>query len=403
MTRLLLSGLAICALLVADFSVDGWRYQRALTVSQRAPISEFQVDAALYRNSGAGLDDLRILRDGSEVPYLILTLNAARQTLERPAVIINKTWLPGTGVQAVIDLAGHGEHNRLRIATPLHNFKEAVRVETSDDAHTWGVVQPSGLIFDVLRDDHAVAENTVSYPTSTRRFVRLTIPGWSDPAQLEGVWLWTFKEVNATRDTVASIMPVIREGAKAQTTELTLDLGFQGQPYDRIAFTVDAGFFARAVEIVSGNDGQHWFSSYGGTIMRTADAERLTIETPERSERFLRVTVFNADSAPVKFGPVTLSGVRRMVKFASGRALSYRLYFGNAGARRPSYELASVMPDNVVPALATLGAVEANQLFHSPERPWTDRNPWLLNSTLVVAVIGMIVISLRMLRKIQSP
>jgi hypothetical protein len=395
--------LAICAVLVADFTVEGWRYQRRITIPQPAAVSEFQVDAALYRNSGVALDDLRIVRDGSEVPYVILTLHAARQTLERPAVIINKTWLPGAGVQAVIDLAGHGEHNRLRIATRLHNFKEAVRVETSDDAHTWGIVQPSGLIFDVLRDDHAVAENTVSYPTSTRRFVRLTIPGWIDPTLLEGVWLWTFKEVNATRDTVASVMPVIREDAKAQTTELTIDLGFQGQPYDRISFTVDPGFFARAVEIVSGNDGQHWFSSYGGTIMRTAGEERLTLETPESADRFLRITVFNADSAPVRFGRVTLSGVRRMAKFASGQAGSYLLYFGNVGARRPSYDFASVMPTNVAPAVARLGAVEANRLFRPPERPWTDRNPWLLNGTLVVAVIGMIVMSLRMLRKIRSP
>jgi hypothetical protein len=54
-------------------------------------------------------------------------------------------------------------------------------------------------------------------------------------------------------------------------------------------------------------------------------------------------------------------------------------------------------------ARATLGATAPNPLFRLPERPWTDRNPWLLNSTLVAAVIAMGAISVRMLRKIKSP
>ena len=177
MTKLLLSGLAACSLLLADFSASAWHFRRPLQVPVPAPISEFTVDPTLYRDSAANLDDLRILRNNTETPYVILTLSGSRQTLEPPAAILNKAWLPGTGVQAVLDLKSHAEHNRLRIATPLRNFKEVVRVETSDDAHAWAVVQSSGLIFDVSRDDHAVAESTVSYPTSTRRYVRLTIPG----------------------------------------------------------------------------------------------------------------------------------------------------------------------------------------------------------------------------------
>jgi len=403
MTKLLVSGLVISLLLAADFIVEAWRYRRPLTLTQPAPVSQFQVDTALYRDSAAGLDDLRILRNNNEVPYVILTLSAARQTMQRPAAIMNKAFVPGAGVQAIVDLAAHSEHNRLRIATPLHNFEETVRVETGDDTHSWGVVQASGFIFDVLRDDHAVAETIVSYPTSTRRFVRLTIPGWTNGNQLAGVSVWAFKEVNAIRDTFASLAPVIHEDAKRQTTELTIDIGFQGQPYDRIGLAIAPGLFARTVEIASGNDGQHWFSTYGGTISRTTDEERLTLETPERTERYLRITVFNADSAPLRFGQITLSGIRRVVKFASGQPGHYSLYFGNAGARLPAYDFGVVMPLNVTPANAALGAAEANPLFRVPERPWTDRNPWLLNGVLVVAVIVMISISLRMLRKIQSP
>jgi len=403
MRKVLLSCLAGCALLSADFNAEAWRYRRPLILSQPSAIAEFVADSALYRNSAASLDDLRILRDGVEVPYAILILASSRQTVERPAAIINKAWVPGVGVQAVLDLKGKSEHNRLRIATPQHNFKENVTVETSDDARAWDLVLKSGLIFDILQDEHAVAESTVSYPLSSRRFVRLTIPGWTDPSQLQAVWISAFNETSATRDTLGTFTPAVHEDAKTQTSELTVDFGFQGQPYDRVGLAVGPGFFSRSVEISSGNDRQHWFSLSGGVIFRTADDEQLSLETAERTERYLKITVFNADSAPLKFGPITVSGIRRTVRFPSSTAGSYVVYSGNAGARAPSYDFARVIPGNASAARATLGASAPNPLFRPPERPWTDRNPWLLNGTLVAAVIAMGAISVRMLRKIKSP
>jgi hypothetical protein len=401
MTKLLLSSLGCCALLMADFSAPAWRYRRPLTVSLPEPVSEFTVDAALYRDSAANLDDLRILRDATETPFVILTLAGSRQTLEPSATIVNKAFVPGTGVQAILDLRGHSEHNRLRISTPLHNFKENIRVETSDDSHTWAVVQAAGLIFDVSRDDHAAAESTVTYPLSTRRFVRLTIPGWTDPANLEAVWLSAYKETGATRDTVATLTPAVREDSKAQTTELTVDLGYAGQPFDRIELTVDSGLFSRTVEIAGSNDQQHWYSTAGGVIFRTTEGEQLSLETAERTERYLKIIVFNADSAPLHFGPVTLSGIRRVVKFASSQTGAYFVYVGNPNARQPSYDFARVLPSKGLPAGAKLGAVETNPQFRLPERPWTDRNPWLLNGALVVAVIAMGFITLRMMKKVS--
>jgi len=403
MKKLVPSCLIFCALAGADFNAETWRYRRQLSVPLRAPIAEFTVDAALYRDSAANLDDLRILRNGVETPYALKSLTGARQTIERPAAIINKAWVPNTGLQAVLDLKGHAEHNRLRVATPLHNFKENVVVETSDDGHAWAVVQSAGLIFDVSRDEHAAAETTVDYPVSTRRYLRLTIPGWTDPANLQAVWLSDFKETDTVRDVIATLAPSVSEDSKAQTTESTLDLGFPGQPYDRIALTVDHGLFSRTVEIASANELPHWFSTSGGVIFRTADEERLLLETPERTGRYLKITVFNADSAPLKFDRVTLSGIRRMVQFPAVEPGSYVAYVGNAGARPPSYDFGHVMPKNITPAVAALGPMEASPLFRAPERPWTDRNPWLLNGTLIVAVVIMGFISLRMLRKLKSP
>jgi hypothetical protein len=373
-----------------------------LSVNATGPVAEFTVDAALFRESQANLDDLRILRDQIETPYVLTTLSGSRRTLERPATIVNKAWVPGSGVQAVLDLKSHAEHNRLRIGSALHNFKETVRIETSDDAHNWALVLSAGLIFDVQRDDHSVNETTVSYPTSTRRYVRLTIPGWQEPANLDAVWLSAYTENGATRDAVGPFTPAVHEDPKTQASELTIDLGFAGQPIDRIQLAVDPGLFMRTVEIATTNDLQHYYPSAGGVISRTADGEQLALEIGETTNRYLKIFVFNADNAPLHFGAVTLSGIRRVVRFSSAQAGSYFVYVGNPSARPASYDFSRVMPVGAsgAPIAATLGASMANPEFKLPERPWTDRNPWLLNGTLVVAVFAMGFVTLRMLKKV---
>ncbi len=403
MTRLLASSLIASAILLADFSEMLWRYRRPLSVSNISPIAEFTVDGELYRRSAANLDDLRILRNGSEIPYLIQALAGTRQTLQTPAAIVNKGYVPNIGLQAVIDLRGHREHNRLQIVTPLRNFRESVRLETSDDAHTWSVVEPAGLIFDVSREDHAANETTVTYPGSTRRYLRVTIPGWNQPANLQSVLVAEFRETGETRDVIAAAPPVVREDTKAQTTELTVDLGFAGRPFDEIEMSVDPGYFSRTVEVETASDPQHWFTSSGGAIFRTEDEEQLRLALGERTERYLKIKVFNGDNAPLHFGAVTVSGIRRVVKFAAADPGNYFVYLGNPGSRHPSYDLERILPTtaHAIPE-ATLGATQPNPAFRAPQRPWTDRNPWLLNGALVSAVVAMGLITVRMMRKVNT-
>src|SRR4051794_2768419 len=55
---------------------------------------------------------------------------------------------------------------------------------------------------------------TVEYPVSTRRYLRLTIPGWNDPAYLQSAWLTYRKEADAVRDVMATLTPVVSEDPK---------------------------------------------------------------------------------------------------------------------------------------------------------------------------------------------
>src|SRR5262249_41166028 len=159
-----------------------------------------------------------------------------------------------TGVSAVIDLSGHVSHNRIRIGTSRKNFNESVRIETSDDANVWSVANENGLIFDVSRSDRQVSDLTLTYPVSTRRYVRITIPGWHDPAWLESAFVVLFQETDAVRDILASGTPVGTQNSQDRSTSFQIDAGIGGLPYDRVTISPLPGFFSRAVEVLSSGD-----------------------------------------------------------------------------------------------------------------------------------------------------
>ncbi|HMJ60744.1 MAG TPA: hypothetical protein VK493_03235, partial [Bryobacteraceae bacterium] len=125
--KLVLSLFAAAGLLRADFDPQHWRTRMPIAVKPPAPVSAIVVDPAVCRASSATLRDLRIVRAGVEVPYRFEILSALREQIELQPAILNKAAVPNSGVEAVLDLNGHPSHNRLRISTTQHNFKETVR------------------------------------------------------------------------------------------------------------------------------------------------------------------------------------------------------------------------------------------------------------------------------------
>lgn len=403
MRPLILSVFLGCGLLRADFNAAQWPTRAPLTVQNGSAVSEFIVPPEIFHSSAQHLSDIRIIRDGSaEVPYLVRVFSGDWQQNEHQVEMINKSFTKGVGVQAVLDLGEHAKHNRLRIATSLQNFKQTVIVETSEDQKKWATVLADGVIFDVSRPETNVANLTVSYPTSTRRYVRITIPGWDDPAYLQSALLAENQATDATRDEFATLQPKVTEDAKLQTTDVQFDLGANGQPCDRLVLQVGPGKFSRSIEIASSADAKDWTSRAGFTIMRTATREDLTVEWPETWDRYIRLKVFNADSAPLHFNAASASAIRRTVRFPSNAPGAYALYIGNPDAREPSYDFSKTDDAAVAASPVKVGAIEANATYRPPEPPpvpFSERFPWALNAILGVAVAVMAFVTYRFARK----
>ena len=367
-----------------------------------AAVSSFAADANVYRGSRARLRDLRIIRAGLETPYRLQVMSGSQEEEELRLMLLNKAAAPHVGVQAVLDLNGYPQHNRVRIATGQKNFKETMRVETSDNGRDWAVVRRDGIIFDIFREDRDVSDLTVEYPTSTRRYVRLTIPGWNDPAYLQSAWLTYRKETGAVRDVMAVLMPIVSEDSKERTTSLLLDAGFEGLPCDRLQIAAGSGMFFRDVEAFISDDAKQWSFAGSGVLVRTAERTQLTVQIPEEWSRYIKLVIFNGDDPPLSIGRVVLSGLRRVVQFPSTTTGAYWLYSGNAAAREPSYDFTRVAPITSDVAAVTLGKTENNPQYQAPALPWTDRYPYFLRAVLIGAVAAMGYITWRFLAKLKA-
>lgn len=402
MTKLVLSALAFGAVLNGAFEPARWQFRRSIELERAGSIATFTVDSAVYRNSAA-LADLRIICAGVERPYVLEVLRGSFQEKELQPTVLNKVAVPATGVEVTVDLPVKVMHNRLRVRTPDRNFKQRVRIETSDDGRRWAISRDDGYIFDFSQGDRRVSVLTVDYPVSTSRYVRATIYGWTDPNSLESALLTYSVEHPDTREISAVFnQPAPVPEAKSQSTLYTIDLGFEGLPHDQVELDVEPSLFYRPLEIETSRDKRDWSYAGRGMIYRTPEQQKLTATFPELWDRYLRIRIFNRDDQPLTVRRVTLRTIQRRIKFSTDSTGQYWLYYGNPDAKSPAYDLAYVLPAGSSPA--RLGPEQRNPDYKPKppaEKPWSDRHPNILYGVLAASIVAMGYITIRFLLKVR--
>jgi len=196
--------------------------------------------------------------------------------------------------------------------------------------------------------------------------------------------------------------PALMQDASPPSTVLTVDLGFQGLPHDRAQLMIEPGQFYRAVTAESSRDSIKWKMIGAGAIFRTADKGAFAITFSEQWDRYFRIRILNRDNPPLGVRVLMLSDERRVIEFPAEATGKYWLYYGSAGAHRPSYDFAETRPRQVNALVAELGAEEKNPVYHEMEKPWTDRHPVVLYGVLAAAILVMGFVAVRFLIKMQS-
>jgi len=386
--------LLLAALARADFDATHWRFRRALQVENAGQVNAVTLDRAVYAGAQPDLNDVRVIDSRA----------GAVEQNELAPEILDRSVVPGAGLQLTLDLGRQAKHNRLRIATAEKNFRTKVRIETSADGRSWAVARAEGYVFDFTETSRSISVLSVDYPVSTRRYVRATFFGWMKTDIVAGAWLTDYQVRPAAWQTLAVANPIRTE--ERGTSVLVLDLGV-ALPHSRLTLETDAPLFHRACEMEASSNRRDWFYIGQGVVYRFGDQQSLNLEFAELHERYFRLRIFNGDDQPVPVRRVSFETIERRVKFLPQAAGEYELRYGNPAARAPSYDLGAILARRAPAAEIQLaaGAEQLNPGYRpapAPRRPWTEQHPEMLYTVLAAAVLGMGFVTVRFLMGVKK-
>ena len=389
-------------LLGAAFLPERWLYRQKVEVA--GAVTRVTLDRDTYAGAAGALGDLRVVRDGVEVPYLLRVAHATRVGGELEVRVVNKETRGGSLFVTLEFLGKAVLHNQVNLVVSRPEFRSQVKIEGSDDGRQWGTVRQGAYIFQYQTDGgQAATHTTLGYPDSRRRFLRLTLSGWPDASEFTGATVWSDTSLEARRTEIWSVERPKYE-TKNRTSCTVLETG-SWAPRDTARVTVAAGRerFYRSVTVEHSVDGKSWGWAGAGAIYRVPGEEGLAVTFAETQLPWQRLCVFQGDDEAVLLDSVKLSGVDREVVFRSEGPGGYWLYSGASGARAPEYDLARTAGAEFGSSAlgGKLGAREANPGYKPPPepvKPWTERFPGLLYGVMGVAVVGIGWMALRLLK-----
>lgn len=400
----------------ADFSHQNWRYVKDIMLPsglQPDDLVELAPDREVYAAASKGLADLRIIStDSKEIPYKLEISKAEQERTSFPITILDKGYIPGSYNIFTADLGKGGIiHNEIEFRTPADDFRREATVETSNDGTNWMVIgEQTVYAFTVRERGFTTRDTRIRYPESTARYLRVKIiDDGSGSLDITGATAFFAKETPAREIFWESSILSTSRNEEQDITNVDIDLGTPGLPSYRLSISVSDVNFYREVTVQSSTDRERWDSIMRGEEIYSFDTPKfvgksLVITYPETASRYLRLVIHDEDSPPLTIESVNVWGVWRRLVFATEPQQSYKLYYGNAEARKPSYDIEHIFPYLITKELpeATIGSQAANPLFEEEKPPVSERFPWLFPVVIAIAAIIVALLLLVIFRRVRK-
>jgi len=413
------------AVLSADFSESAWRYYRPVLLPSGLAddsLVELVPEVGVFPFAALGLADLRVVEVVSqrETQFKLLVERGEHRRASITAKMLDMSYKAGESTSFVLDLEKEGVlHSELELRTTSRNFQRDVVVEGSIDGLDWRVLKTDGRIFDFTIDEagedqgFSVGDTRINYPASTVRYLKVTIDEpEQDPIVIDGAQVFFAQQFAPKRTSLPAEIVSREEDPEQNQTLLVLDLGSPGFPVNQLFIATEQENFHRRVNLEASSDSVNWrpvsklatIFSFNAPLFVGSD---LSINFPEIPSRYYRLTIINQDNSPLSIRSVEASGYLRRLIFSARSGGDYRLYYGNPGTRAPSYEIEQLFPYLITDDLPAveLGPHTANSEFALPperQKPFTERQPWLILTVVGIAalVIGAFLTSL--LRQVRT-
>jgi Protein of unknown function (DUF3999) len=391
----------------APLDLSAWKYRKRIPLTPGDGLAVVKLDREVY--IGSSLSDMLIIRDGEVVPFVVRTAGVLEDLIPVGAPLLDRGVIPGVGVQFTIHLKSRQEHDSIFLLTDEKNFRQRVRVETSQNGLRWAVARDDGAIFNFSQDGREFSSTVIGYPVSTRSFLRVTIFGWTKTDAVKGVTVDRKDTRPAPYEVYSTLTPQIWQDTETKSTVVTVDQGVTGLPVSRVRIETSSPQFQRALVIETSDDGNTWQYLSQGSIARLPGpefTEESLVEPASGARRYLRLRIYNRDDQPIQIGHIFLEGLSSELRLLASSPGTYWLYYGNPAAMRlPEYDLSAVLSRRSLQETAwTLGPQEPNPLFRPPtppKKPWSEQHPAILYTVLGGAVLALGIATFRFAARLR--
>jgi hypothetical protein len=393
----------------APLDLSGWKFRKRIPLTPGDGLAVVKLDREVYTESSNWIADLRVIRDGREIPFVLRTPGVEDEHVTHVEALLDRSVIPGVGLQFMIHLPTPARHDNIDLQTSEKNFRQRVRVETSQDGVHWAIAREDGAIFNFSQDGRELSSTIVEYPISTRPFLRVTVFGWSRTGMITSAMVEHADSQPAAFELFSMLVPQVWEDPQTKSTVVTADQGVTGLPVSRISIETSSPQFQRAVTLETSDDGKNWQYLSQHAIARLPGPEftEESLQMPASgAHRHLRLRIYNRDDQPIQIGHIRLEGLSREVNLLAAAVGAYWLYYGNPSATTlPEYDLAAVLARRSFrESRSTLGPAEPNPLYHPPplpKKPWSEQHPAILYTVLGGAVLALGAATLRFASRLR--
>lgn len=387
--------------LEAVYNTNDYQFTRSLSVAQQG-FALIPLDQEVMANSRDDLADIRLIdANNIETPYQPVPLGSS-SSQTRPATVYNQSTL-NSEFRFTLDLGSTGLlHNQILMQISSDkDYLGDLYLEGSDDQEQWSAIK-STRIFNVNPN---YCNQTFSYPASSWRFIRVRIA--SQPLPRLSLYSIKISYLPQANQLLTDIHPIVASQSQAAEgkTQVILDMSTKGCYIHSIILKADDRNYQRPVQVFSSNTLDNWLPMGGGTIHHFNwsgyEAREEVIPVNQSAKRYLKLEIQDGSSPPLNIQEISVKGSFPYL-LADLKPGNYQLYYGYSKAEPPQYDLArfSNLIDTSTLPIIKPGLRDINPAYRPPVLPWTERNRWLLNAAVVLAVLVMAVLFIRNMRRV---
>ncbi|HWT04519.1 MAG TPA: DUF3999 family protein, partial [Xanthomonadales bacterium] len=358
----------------------------------RPRLVRVRIPLAVDPGSDGEYAGLRVVDDrGAETPYAIDPQRAQPDKL-RTVRVIDTGFVAHRYSQAVLDLGENPATDTVILqvdAAKRPTYFERVTIEASDDRTTWRIVRAGAIVYRVA-DDGGRGNQTVTFPESASRWLRVRVANPHDAFPIDGVLVGDSHGAQPAGSGLAPLALAAVSSTDPQAHRQLWTFEDRGVPLrpSAVTFADGGATFARHAVVESSDDGATWAQAAGGDITRFAEGGAQTsFAFGESSARRWRVVVENGDDAPVRGLHPTLLARPRDVVFEAAPRRHYRLLSGNDLAGPPTYDLGARLAHSAWRADPASAVTTNRNAAYADERPAGERTPRVLTGVLLAVAV----------------